>query len=120
MGTRTGKPKGRPKGSKNVRSKERRELMDKVSEKLKDTIPKMFTGDAHTLLMVVYKDMEQPLPVRLDAAKAAIRYETPALGTVEVKQNDDQFKESMKRMDVTEVARRVAFMFAAAAAGERV
>jgi hypothetical protein len=118
MGKRTGKPRGRPKGSKNIRSVEREELLEKVSEKMKEAVPNLFTGDAHMLLMAIYRDPEQPLPVRIDAAKAAIRYEVPALASVETKQDPDQFEAERQRkiasMDVVEIARRVAFVFAEA------
>jgi hypothetical protein len=36
-----------------------------------------FTGDAHAFLTSVYKDQQQPLVMRIDAAKAAIGYEKP-------------------------------------------
>jgi hypothetical protein len=38
-----------------------------------------FKGDAHAFLMMVYKDPSLPLALRLDAAKAAIPFEKPAL-----------------------------------------
>jgi hypothetical protein len=38
-----------------------------------------FKGDAHAFLMMVYKDPSLPLALRLDAAKAAITFEKPAL-----------------------------------------
>ena len=66
----TGRPRGRPPGSPNKRRKA--ETSD------------AFTGDAHALLMQIYKDPNQPIELRLDAAKAAIRYEKPALAAVEV------------------------------------
>ena len=58
------------------------------------------------------------MPIRVDAAKASIRYEIPALATVETKQDPQQFAAEraakIAAMDVTEVARRIAFIFAAA------
>lgn len=44
-----------------------------------------FEGDAHAFLMAVYKDGAKPIEVRLDAAKAAVGYEKPRLGSVEAK-----------------------------------
>lgn len=118
MGKRTGKPKGRPKGAKNLKSEAHRKLVESTAEKLRATIPNMFDGTSHMLLMSIYKDMDQPMPVRLDAAKAAIRYETPALASIESKKNEDQFAEEQKAkyadMDVIEIARRVAFCLAEA------
>ncbi|MGH8137171.1 MAG: hypothetical protein ACREVV_03100 [Steroidobacteraceae bacterium] len=42
-----------------------------------------FQGDAHALLVAIYKDENKPLPLRLDAAKAAIGYEKPRLSTID-------------------------------------
>ena len=44
-----------------------------------------FRGDAHALLICIYKDPNQPLAVRIDCAKAALPYEKPRLAAVEVK-----------------------------------
>jgi hypothetical protein len=41
-----------------------------------------FEGDAHALLMAVYKDTTQPVELRLEAARAAIGYEKPRLAAV--------------------------------------
>ena len=41
-----------------------------------------FAGNAHAFLMLLYKNPCLPVGVRLDAAKAAIRYETPALSAI--------------------------------------
>lgn len=60
--------------------------MNEVAERLNETLGEgAFDGDAHTLLMAIYKDREQPLPLRLDAAKAAIGYEKPKLSSVDAK-----------------------------------
>jgi hypothetical protein len=40
-------------------------------------------GDAHSLLVAIYKDGSMPIGLRLDAAKAAVRYEKPALAAIE-------------------------------------
>ena len=47
-------------------------------------MPDAFDGDAHALLMSVYKDPRHPIDLRLDAAGKAIRYEKPALATIDV------------------------------------
>src|SRR5437899_6386885 len=47
-----------------------------------ETIPNAFAGDAHALLVAVYKDPRQDLHTRLDAAKAALPYEKPRLQAV--------------------------------------
>jgi hypothetical protein len=49
---------------------------------LHDAIPDAFTGDAHAFLMSVYKDPSKPESLRVDAAKAAIRFEKPSLSSV--------------------------------------
>jgi hypothetical protein len=42
-----------------------------------------FEGDAHTLLIAIYTDTGRPIELRLEAAKAAIRFEKPALAAVD-------------------------------------
>jgi len=42
-----------------------------------------FKGDAHSLLMLIYKDPAQPMNLRLDAAKGAAPYEKPRMAQVE-------------------------------------
>jgi len=49
------------------------------------TIPGAFTGDAHALLMKIYKDPVIDIEIRLDAAKAAAPYEKPKLVSTEIK-----------------------------------
>ena len=83
MGKRTGNPRGRPPGSKSARTVEREKAMAEAAKAVEGTLPEAFTGDAHTLLMTVYKDLTKPIDLRVDAAKAAIRYEKPALSAVE-------------------------------------
>ena len=84
MGIRTGKPRGRPKGSKSKRTKEVAKAMERAATQIADALPEAFDGDAHALLMAVYKDETRPIEVRLEAAKAAIRYEKPALAAIDV------------------------------------
>ena len=85
MGKRTGRPRGRPTGTKSKRSKEVAEASRKAAATLAENIPGCFEGDSHALLMAVYKDPNNPLPLRLDAAKTAIGYERPRLASVEHK-----------------------------------
>jgi len=49
-----------------------------------------FEGDAHAFLMAVYKNPEAEFAHRLDAAKAAIRYEKPSLASIEAKMDVEQ------------------------------
>lgn len=86
MGKRTGKPKGRPRGSKNVHTREREEAVASAAAQTAEALGlQAFEGDAHALLMLVYKDLTKPLALRLDAAKAAISFEKPKLATVDNK-----------------------------------
>jgi hypothetical protein len=63
--------------------------MQAMVEKVSAVIEGAFEGDAHTFLMAVYKNPDLELPIRVDAAKAAIRYEKPALAAMEMKAEVD-------------------------------
>ncbi len=63
------------------------ENQQKIIDEVHQAIPNCFKGDAHTFLMTVYKDQRHPLALRLDAAKTAIKYEKPALATIEANVN---------------------------------
>jgi hypothetical protein len=99
---------GRPNGAKNKRTEEREEAMLQVAEQLAEVLPQCFTGDAHALLMTIYKDERQDLAVRLDAAGKAIGYEKPRLAavTADVKAEVDA-THSHKIELASEVARRL-------------
>lgn len=83
MGVRTGKPRGRPKGVANKRTVERVAAMAQTAQAIEAALPQAFAGDAHSLLVAIYKDETRSIELRIDAAKAAIRYETPALAAIE-------------------------------------
>jgi hypothetical protein len=83
MGTRTGCPRGRPKGAKNKRTADRETAMKEMAAQIGKAVGGAFEGDALAYLMSVYKDPSKPENLRIDAAKAAIRYERPALAPVE-------------------------------------
>jgi len=57
--------------------------MQTAAQTIEAVIGPAFEGDAHALLMAVYKDAALALDLRVDAAKAAIRYEKPALAQVQ-------------------------------------
>src|SRR5215210_3840678 len=88
-----GRPSGTPKtggrraGSTNRRTKNleaaAHETVVKVGEVLQAADLAPFEGDAHALLVAVYKNPAQEWPLRVDAAKAAVRYEKPALSSVQ-------------------------------------
>jgi hypothetical protein len=83
MGKRTGRPRGRPVGVKNKHTLEREAQLAELAEKATALIAEPFDGDAQAFLMFVYKDPSKDMHLRIDAAKAAIRYEKPALQAVE-------------------------------------
>lgn len=74
---------GRPPGVKNKRTAEMAAAVAAAAKQIAAAIPDAFAGDAHALLMAVYKNEAHEWPLRVDAAKAAIRFEKPALNAVE-------------------------------------
>lgn len=74
---------GRKAGAKNKRTVELEAATQVAAGKIAEAIDGAFAGDAHALLMTVYKDPAQEWPIRIDAAKAAIRFEKPALANIE-------------------------------------
>ena len=97
MGNKTGKPRGRPAGAKNRRTAAREAKMAEAAETIAETVENAFDGDSHALLMAVYKNPAHDWDIRIDAAKAAIGYEKPRLGAVQL-QGD---KENPIAMTVT-------------------
>lgn len=84
---------GRKTGGRKIGSKNRRTLQIEAAGKdalqaVKDALgTDAFEGDAHAMLVAVYKDTSKPIELRLDAAKAAVRYEKPALSSIDQKGN---------------------------------
>ena len=72
---------GREKGTPNKRTVERDKATQVAVARLEEVLPNAFTGDAHALLMAVYKDTSLDLRVRIEAAKAAISFERPRLAS---------------------------------------
>jgi hypothetical protein len=115
MGVRTGNPRGRPKGAKNKRTAKRERDAKRAAEAIEAVIPEAFAGDAHAYLMAIYKDPTKDDAVRMDAAKAAIRYELPTFSPVEQRSSrpgDDALTLSerlqvLTSLDAEESARRV-------------
>jgi len=88
----TDRPKCRPKtggrkrGTPNKRTVARERAVTVAARKITAALGHdAFQGDAHALLMAVYKDPHQPAELRIDAARAAIGYEKPRLAAVEAK-----------------------------------
>ena len=90
MGLRTEKSRGRPKGARNKRTQEIIELGQAAATAIENAIPDAFVGDAHTLLMAVYKNPAFDMAIRLEAAKAAAPYEKPKLASTEFKGDPDK------------------------------
>ena len=85
----TGNRPGRPLGAKNKRTAAVEAATKAAAEVIEAAMPGAFEGDAHALLMMVYKDPRQPIEVRSDAAGKAIRYEKPALAAVDFDSTND-------------------------------
>lgn len=81
-GVKTG---GRKPGSKNKRTTELDAAAKAAAEAISQALGRAFEGDAHAFLMAVYKNDAYPVDVRIDAAKAAIRFEKPTLASLEAK-----------------------------------
>ncbi len=75
QGRKTG---GKVKGSKNKRTLEREAQFQAAADALKASGVPIYDGDAHAYLMAVYKNESLPTETRMDAAKAAVRFEKPA------------------------------------------
>lgn len=114
MSQKSGRPRGRPKGSKSKRTVEREQAMREVAEKIAGTLPDAFGGDAHALLISIYKDARQDMHLRVDAAKAALPYEKPKLASIEV-QADVSVRRSAADMTDDELAALIAASSAGAA-----
>jgi hypothetical protein len=91
-GHRTGTPKtgGRKAGTPNKRTVALRTATATAAEQISAALgSEVFHGDAHALLMTVYKDLKQPIGLRMEAAKAALPYEKPRLASIENKIVDE-------------------------------
>jgi hypothetical protein len=75
-----GSRRGRPNKRTLAQERARAEAAAKIATALGAVA---FEGDAHALLMVIYKDPAQPIETRIEAAKAAIGYEKPRLAAVQ-------------------------------------
>ena len=88
----TGTPKtgGRKAGTPNKRTVALRTATATAAEQISAALgSEVFHGNAHTLLMTVYKDLKQPIGLRMEAAKAALPYEKPRLASIENKIVDE-------------------------------
>lgn len=77
---------GRKAGSRNKRTAELEAAVKSTAEMVASALGiDTFDGDAHAFLMLVYKNSAMPIDLRIDAAKAALRFEKPALASHEVR-----------------------------------
>ena len=75
---------GRVKGTPNKKTMALSNAVLEANRKIGELLPAEFKGDAHALLMYIYKDEAAPLDKRLAAASAAIGYEKHKLAAVQV------------------------------------
>jgi hypothetical protein len=73
---------GRKKGQKNKLTLERRRAVEAAADEIKRANPDAFNGDAHALLMAIYKNESLAPELRMDAAKTAIKFEKPAIAAI--------------------------------------
>jgi len=76
---------GRKPGSKNRRTAKLEAATETAARTISEALGTAFDGDAHAFLMAVYKNEAYPVDVRIDAAKAAVRFEKPSLASLEAK-----------------------------------
>jgi hypothetical protein len=97
QGCKTG---GRKKGSRNKKTVL---LEEKGREALAEVLGvDAFDGDAHSLLVAIYKDESRPVELRLEAAKAAIRFEKPALAALDARGTIESVHYGISDKPVTE------------------
>jgi hypothetical protein len=86
-GSRPGERRGgRQRGTKNKRTVAAERAIADAAAKITGALgADAFQGDAHALLMAVYKDTAQPIELRVLAARAAIGYEKPRLASFDAK-----------------------------------
>lgn len=80
---------GRKKGSKATATVERLKKVATAMASVEQALPDAFKGDAHSFLIAVYKNPENPMKDRLAAAVAAIGYEKPKLQSIEHTGDED-------------------------------
>lgn len=61
----------------------------------------LFEGDAHAFLMLTYKDKSLPRNLRVDAAKAAIRFEKPALTAIDANNTIEKVRYAISDQPMT-------------------
>jgi hypothetical protein len=85
LGRKTG---GRRKGTPNKVTAARQAMLQDTAARVMAGRSGGFPGDAHALLVAIYRDESLRLSMRLDAAKSAVKFERPALASTMVTQKD--------------------------------
>jgi hypothetical protein len=76
---------GRQKGVTNKKTAAQREAIKQALASAEQAMADRLEDlDAHGFLRLIYRDRSQPLEVRIDCAKAAVRYEAPALSQTDL------------------------------------
>jgi len=115
----TPKTGGRKAGTPNKRTVALQHATAAAAERINATLGREgFEGDAHTLLMSIYKDPNQPIGLRMEAAKAALPYEKQRLASIETKVVNEFEKMTDEELDA-EIARMAAKHAAAGGIGAR-
>jgi hypothetical protein len=76
---------GRRPGSPNRDTTKRTAYVKAAIVRFEAEVPEAFIGDAVAFMQLIYRDPNQELSVRLDAAKAASRFERPTLAATLVR-----------------------------------
>ena len=92
---------GRKKGTPNKANVAKAQVIKEMAIKLQAVIPHVFQGNAHELLIAVYKNEDLALETRIEAAKAAIGFEVPKLASVEHKGDPDNPLETVTRIELS-------------------
>jgi hypothetical protein len=111
LGRKTG---GRRKGTPNKVTAARQAMLPDTAARVMAGRSGGFPGDAHALLVAIYRDESLPLSMRLDAAKSAVKFERPALASTMVTQKD-----ALDELSLDDLQRLLALAEAARAAGGR-
>ena len=102
---------GRRLGTPNKKTAEMKEagrrLLEDTDQALRERGLKLFAGDAHALLTLIYKHPEASMEMRMSAAATAIRYETAAKSAMDLnvtarradQLTDDQLAEFIQAHD---------------------
>jgi hypothetical protein len=109
LGRKTG---GRRKGTPNKVTAARQAMLQDTAARVMAGRSGGFPGDAHALLVAIYRDESLPLSMRLDAAKSAVKFERPALASTMVTQKD-----ALDELSLDDLQRLLALAEAARAAG---